>query len=314
LGLTHTSRHTLSTQGTGSLRIGAAFIARYLPGRVVYLSDPTWGNHKNIFTDEKVEWRTYRYYDPATVGLDFAGMIADLEAAADGSIVVLHGCAHNPTGIDPTPAQWAKVADVCLAKKLIPFFDVAYQGFATGDLDADAAAPRLFASRGLEMFVAQSYSKNLGLYSERVGALNVVLASSAQAPAVLSQLKRAARPNYSNPPAQGAKIVSTIVGDAAMFARWKQELKGMAGRIAGVRTKLRAALEARAPGRDWGFVTAQIGMFSFTGLAPAQVENMTNKWHIYMTKDGRISLAGLSSAKVEYVADALVDSFKVPPK
>jgi aspartate aminotransferase len=279
--------------------------------QVVYISDPTWGNHKNIFSDEKVEWKTYRYYDPTTVGLDFAGMVADLQAAPEGSIVILHGCAHNPTGIDPTPAQWGQLAQLCATRRLLPFFDVAYQGFATGDLDADAAAPRLFAAAGLEMLVAQSYSKNLGLYSERVGAINVVLASKDNAAQVLSQLKRCARGNYSNPPGHGARIVATVVGDPLLFGRWKQELQGMAGRITSVRAQLRKALEARDGAKNWGFVTSQIGMFSFTGLSPAQVENMTAKWHIYMTKDGRISLAGLNSASVDRLADAMVDSFKI---
>ncbi|GFZ08312.1 aspartate aminotransferase 5 [Actinidia rufa] len=168
--------------GTGSLRLAAALIERYFPGAKVLISSPTWGNHKNIFNDARVPWSEYRYYDPKTVGLDFDGMISDIKAAPDGSFVLLHGCAHNPTAIDPTPEQWEKIADVIQEKKHIPFFDVAYQGFASGSLDADALSVRLFAARGMELLVAQSYSKNLGLYSERIGAINV-LCSSADAAA-----------------------------------------------------------------------------------------------------------------------------------
>jgi len=294
--------------GTGSLRIGAAFIARFMKGAKVYISNPTWGNHRNIFGDEGVEWVYYRYFDPETVGLDFKGMTADLEAAPEGSLVVLHGCAHNPTGIDPTPEQWGAIADLCKKKNLMPFFDVAYQGFATGDLDKDAFAPRLFVEKGLEIMVAQSYSKNLGLYGERVGALNVVLNEAETAKRVLSQLKRLARAIWSNPPTHGARIAAEVVGDPAMFEQWKGEMAGMAGRIATVRGELQSALEKRLPDRNWGFITQQIGMFSYTGMTPAQVDNMTNKHFVFMTRDGRISLAGLSSSKVDYLADAIVDS------
>jgi aspartate aminotransferase len=295
--------------GTGALRVGAAFVARWMKGAKVAISSPTWGNHMNIFGDEGVEVIRYRYFDPETVGLDFEGMMADLEAAPDGTVVLLHGCAHNPTGVDPTREQWAAIADLCARKRHLPFFDVAYQGFATGDLDTDAYAPRLFVERGLETVVAQSYSKNLGLYGERVGALNFVLADADAAARVLSQLKRIARALWSNPPTHGARIAAEVVGDPAMFEEWKREMAMMAGRIAKVRGELQAALEARAPARDWSFITRQIGMFSYTGMTTAQVDNMTNKHAVFMTRDGRISLAGLSSAKVDYLADAIVDSF-----
>lgn len=296
--------------GTGSLRLGAAFIARWMKGTTVYISNPTWGNHRNIFGDEGVEWKYYRYFDADTVGLDFKGMMEDITAAPDGSIILLHGCAHNPTGIDPTPEQWQQIADLCKAKGHMPFFDVAYQGFATGDLDKDAFAPRLFVKNGLEIMVAQSYSKNLGLYGERVGALNVVLSDANAAKAVLSQLKRLARALWSNPPTHGARIAAEVVGDAGMFEQWKGEMALMAGRIAGVRGELQAALEKRCPDKDWSFITQQIGMFSFTGMTPQQVDNMTNKHAVFMTRDGRISLAGLSSSKVDYLADAMVESIR----
>ncbi|KAH9615552.1 hypothetical protein KSS87_016402 [Heliosperma pusillum] len=299
-----------SLSGTGSLRLAAGLIERYFPGAKVLISSPTWGNHKNIFNDARVPWSEYRYYDPKTVGLDFEGMIADIKAAPEGSFILLHGCAHNPTGIDPTPAQWEKIADVIQEKNHVPFFDVAYQGFASGSLDEDASSVRLFAARGIELLVAQSYSKNLGLYAERIGAINVVCSSPDAATRVKSQLKRLARAMYSNPPIHGARIVANVVGDSEMFGEWKDEMEMMAGRIKSVRQKLYDSIISKdKSGKDWSYILKQIGMFSFTGLNKAQSDNMTDKWHVYMTKDGRISLAGLSSAKCEYLADAIIDSY-----
>eukprot|EP00850_Spirogloea_muscicola_P011761 SM000074S21671 [mRNA] locus=s74:265135:268838:- [translate_table: standard] len=296
--------------GTGSLRIGAAFIQRYLPSAKVFLSSPTWGNHKNIFNDAGVPWGEYRYFDPKTVGLDFEGMLEDIKAAPRGSVFVLHGCAHNPTGVDPTPEQWEKIADTIDANGHLTFFDVAYQGFASGSLDKDAWSVRRFVERGMEVLVAQSYSKNMGLYGERVGAMNVVAATSEVATRVKSQLKRLARPMYSNPPVHGARIVASVVGDPSLFDEWRAEMEEMAGRIKQVRQRLFDQLVAKDMSRkDWSFVLKQIGMFSFTGLNTAQCDNMTKKWHVYMTKDGRISLAGLSANKCEYLADAIIDSF-----
>ncbi|XP_002972976.2 aspartate aminotransferase, chloroplastic [Selaginella moellendorffii] len=296
--------------GTGSLRLGAAFIARYFPGVKVLISSPTWGNHKNILSDAGVPWSEYRYFDPQTVGLDFKGMIEDIKAAPNGSVILLHGCAHNPTGIDPTPEQWEAIADVLEEKGHMPFFDVAYQGFASGSLDDDASSVRKFASRGFEMFVAQSYSKNLGLYAERIGAINVILPTADLAARVKSQLKRLARPMYSNPPVHGARIVANVVGDSVLFDEWRAEMQMMAGRIKGVRQKLYEALLSKdKSGKDWSFILKQIGMFSFTGLTKSQSDNMTDKWHVYMTKDGRISLAGLNLAKCDYLADAIIDSY-----
>lgn len=299
-----------SLSGTGSLRVAAAFINSWLPGRTAYLSNPTWGNHRNIFGDAGVEWKYYRYFDPDTIGLDFDGMMADIRAAPEGSVIVLHGCAHNPTGVDPTKEQWAQIADLCLERGHIPFFDVAYQGFATGSLDEDAWAPRFFVEKGLEIFVSQSYSKNLGLYAERVGAINVVCADKDTANRVLSQLKRVARAMYSNPPVHGARIVAEVVNNEATFDEWRAEMEMMSGRIKSVRQLLHDELVALNPDKDWGFVLRQIGMFSYTGMTPAQVENMTNKWKVFMTKDGRISLAGLSSGKARYLAEAIDDSVR----
>jgi len=299
-----------SLSGTGSLRVGAAFIGRFMPGTKVYLSNPTWGNHKSIFPDAGVEFEMYRYFKPETRGLDFEGMVADIEAAPAGSVILLHGCAHNPTGVDPTKEQWEKIADICEAKGHLPFFDVAYQGFATGDLLQDSFAPRYFADRGFEMFVAQSYSKNLGLYSDRVGAINLVCKDADSKGRSMSQLKKIARALYSNPPVHGARIVAEILGDEKLFDEWYEELKGMAGRIKKVRGELVSELQALGTPGDWSFINDQIGMFSYTGLTEAQVENMTNKHAIFMTFDGRISLAGLSSDKVKYLANAIDDSVR----
>jgi aspartate aminotransferase len=299
-----------SLSGTGSLRVGAAFVAKFMPGAKVFLPSPTWGNHKNIFADAGVEWAEYRYYDATTVGLDLEGMLGDLNAAPEGSVVVLHGCAHNPTGVDPTMDDWTKIADVVERRKLVPFFDVAYQGFASGSLEEDASSVRMFADRGIEFFCAQSYSKNLGLYAERVGAINAVLADADAAKKTLSQLNRIARAMYSNPPVHGARIAATVINDPALFQRWNEEMREMAGRIKTVRGMLYDELVTRNPDKDWSFVTRQIGMFSFTGLNENQVKNMTDKHAVYMTADGRISLAGLSQEKCAYLADAIDDSFR----
>jgi aspartate aminotransferase len=299
-----------SLSGTGSLRIGAAFIAKFLPGTKVFVSNPTWGNHNNIFADAGVTVEKYRYFDPETVGLDFEGMLEDIRAAPEGSVILLHGCAHNPTGIDPTEEQWQKIADLVQEKNHLPFFDIAYQGFATGSLDQDAAAPRLFVDRGIEALFAQSYSKNLGLYAERVGAFTYVGNDKETTTKVLSQCKRIARAIYSNPPVHGARIVAEVVGDEATFNEWRAEMEGMAGRIKTVRQELYDHLTRINPDKDWSFIINQIGMFSFTGLTPAQVENMTNKHQVYMTKDGRISMAGLNSARAEYLAKAIDDSVR----
>lgn len=296
--------------GTGSLAVAAQFIHQFMPGKTVYISNPTWPNHKNIFALAGVSWDTYRYFKPDTIGLDFEGMIEDIEKAPEGSIILLHGCAHNPTGIDPTKDQWANIADVIEKKGHLAFFDVAYQGFASGSLVEDAYAPRYFESRGLEFFVAQSYSKNLGLYGERVGALNVVTKDSETAGKVLSQLKRLARAIWSNPPVHGARIVSEVVSNPDLFKEWEGEMELMSGRIKNVRKVLREKLEALNPDRDWSFITSQIGMFTYTGCTVPQVENMTKKWHVYMTKDGRISLAGLSVAKCDWLAEAIDDSVR----
>eukprot|EP00475_Leptophrys_vorax_P023131 TRINITY_DN31544_c0_g2_i2.p1 TRINITY_DN31544_c0_g2~~TRINITY_DN31544_c0_g2_i2.p1 ORF type:complete len:479 (+),score=28.87 TRINITY_DN31544_c0_g2_i2:201-1439(+) len=292
--------------GTGSLRVAAEFISRHFPlNKTVYLPAPTWGNHNKIFPMGGVPVRPYRYYHQGTRGLDFQGMCADLQAAPDGSVVLLHACAHNPTGVDPTKDQWEAIRRVIRAKRHLPLFDSAYQGFASGSLDEDAHAVRLFAADGGECMIAQSYAKNLGLYGERVGALSMICACPKVAAKVESQLKMVIRPMYSSPPAQGARIVTAILSDKDLFTEWTLELKGMADRIISMRKQLYAALQQRGTPGDWTHILKQIGMFTFTGLSKEQVAFMTREYHIYMTSDGRISMAGLSSRTVPQLADAI---------
>ncbi|KAJ3370648.1 Aspartate aminotransferase, cytoplasmic [Allomyces arbusculus] len=292
--------------GTGAVRLGADFLARFRGTQTkVLLSNPTWANHKAIFNDAGFkDVADYTYYHPATRGLDLEGMLRDLREAPEGSIVVLHACAHNPTGVDPTPAQWNTIADVMIAKKHFAFFDCAYQGFASGDLDRDATAVRYFATR-TELFVAQSFAKNFGLYNERTGALTVVTKSPETAQAVKSQLAKLSRAAISNPPAFGARIVSTVLNDAVLYAEWVENLKTMSGRIQSMRTKLFDALQKLGTPGSWQHILDQIGMFTFTGLNAAQSQAMGTKFHIYMTNNGRISMAGLTSSNVEYFAQSL---------
>ncbi|KAL9265761.1 Aspartate aminotransferase 3, chloroplastic-like protein [Drosera capensis] len=291
--------------GTGSLRVGAEFLARHYHQRTVYIPQPTWGNHPKVFTLAGLLVKYYRYYDPVTRGLNFQGLLEDLGSAPSGAIVLLHACAHNPTGVDPTLQQWDQIRQLIRSKSLLPFFDSAYQGFASGSLDADAESVRMFVSDGGACVVAQSYAKNMGLYGERVGALSIVCGTADVASRVESQLKLVIRPMYSNPPLHGASIVATILRDSTMFHEWTIELKAMADRIISMRQKLFEALRARGTPGDWSHIIKQIGMFTFTGLNSEQVSFMTKEFHIYMTSDGRISMAGLSSKTVPHLADAI---------
>ena len=285
--------------GTGALHTGARFLAKFYPGAqngavAVYLSDPTWANHEQIFDNVGLPTTRYPYYQPATRGLDFEGFTAALGSAPAGSIVVLHACAHNPTGVDPTREQWARLAEVVRDRGLFPFFDCAYQGFASGSLDDDAWAVRHFVSMGLELCIAQSFSKNLGLYCERAGAFHFVSPPGAGAAGatvrVGSQLAIVQRSEISNPPAYGARIANIVLNDATLFAEWTRNLQTMAGRIIAMRRALTGRLtELGTPG-DWSHVVKQIGMFSFTGLTEAQVLQLRRDAHIYMTKNGRISM------------------------
>ncbi|XVE98156.1 hypothetical protein REPUB_Repub03eG0081200 [Reevesia pubescens] len=291
--------------GTGSLRVGAEFLAKHYHERTIYIPLPSWGNHLKVFTTAGLSVKTYRYYDPTTRGLNFQGLLEDLGAAPSGAIVLLHACAHNPTGVDPTVEHWEQIRQLIRSKRLLPFFDSAYQGFASGSLDADAQPVRMFVADGGECFIAQSYAKNMGLYGERVGALSIVCKAADVASRVESQLKLVIRPMYSNPPIHGASIAATILKNSDMYNEWKIELKAMADRIISMRKQLFDALSARGTPGDWSHIIKQIGMFTFTGLNSGQVAFMTKEYHIYMTSDGRISMAGLSSRTVPHLADAI---------
>lgn len=306
-----TSVQTIS--GTGAVHLAALFLARFYKGDganpTVYLSNPTWANHNQIFTNVGLPIATYPYFDRTTRGLDFEGMKAALTAAPDRSIVLLHACAHNPTGVDPTADQWRELATLLRAKRHFPFFDCAYQGFASGDLDRDASAIRLFADAGFELVVAQSFAKNFGLYGERAGCLHFVAAPGPAAgdvtSRVASQLAILQRSEISNPPIYGARVASTVLNDAALFAEWQDNLQTMSGRIIAMRTALRSRLEALGTPGEWNHITDQIGMFSFTGLSEARVARLREEFHVYMTKNGRISMAGLNTGNVEYFAKAV---------
>jgi aspartate aminotransferase len=298
---------TQTISGTGALRIGGAFMARHYPGaKIIYLPNPTWGNHIPLFKDSGLEVRQYRYFDKKTVGLDFAGLKEDLKNAPEGAIVLLHACAHNPTGVDPTQSQWTELSELIAEKKLFPFFDMAYQGFASGSTTRDAFAVRHFVSQGQQIALCQSFAKNMGLYGERVGAFSLTTANEEEKKRVESQLKIIVRPMYSNPPLHGAHIASTILSDPELYKEWEGEVKGMADRIINMRERLYQLLtnDLQTPG-EWGHIKSQIGMFSFTGLNTAQCKVLAEKAHIYMTMDGRISMAGLNGGNVEYFAQGV---------
>lgn len=291
--------------GTGACSLAGSFFKKFVPGLdTIYVPDPTWGNHHNIFRTVGLPTTLYPYYDGAN-GFDYDGMIRAIEEAPEGSVFLLHACAHNPTGIDPTMEQWAGISKAIAAKKHTPFFDCAYQGFASGNADTDAAALRLFVDDGHTLMLAQSYAKNFGLYGERIGALSMVCQSADEADKVLSQLKILIRAAYSNPPIHGAHIVKTILSDEALEKQWYGECKGMADRIIRMRQLLVDNLKAAGSTADWSHVTSQIGMFAYSGLSKEQVEKLRYEHSIYMTADGRISMAGVTSSNVEYIAKAM---------
>jgi len=292
--------------GTGALTLGAHLLRRALPGAPVYVSDPTWENHGKVLADAGAgEVRVHRYWDAGSRGLDLAGFLADIAAAPRGSVFLLHACAHNPTGVDPSREQWAAIADALAAGGHVPWFDSAYQGFASGDPDEDAWAVRYFLARGFEMLVCQSFAKNFGLYCERVGALHVVAADAPSAAAALSQVESIVRPMYSNPPAHGARVVAAVLRSPELRASWLAELAAAMARVSRMRALLRAALEARGTPGGWAHVTEQRGMFSYTGLTPEQADRMVDDFHVYMLRSGRVNMAGLSEATVAACADAI---------
>jgi aspartate aminotransferase len=292
--------------GTGSLRIGGAFLNAFFPGpKDVYLPTPSWGNHTPIFKHSGLNVKAYRYYQPSTCGFDFQGALEDINKIPEKSIILLHACAHNPTGVDPKPEQWAELSALIKKRNLYPFFDMAYQGFASGDVDKDAFAVRLFIKEGHQIALAQSFAKNMGLYGERAGAFSLLCSSKEEADRTMSQLKILIRPMYSNPPIHGARLVAEILGDAALKREWLGDVKEMADRIISVRSTLRANLKKLGSARNWEHITDQIGMFCFTGMNQQQCERLSKEFSIYLTKDGRISMAGVTSKNVEYLAQAI---------
>ncbi|MCO5577476.1 hypothetical protein L7F22_031309 [Adiantum nelumboides] len=291
--------------GTGAVRLFADFIKRFRPESEAYLPVPTWSNHHNIFRDANVNQHTYRYYLASTRGLDFEGLKEDLKKAPNKSVILLHACAHNPTGVDPTPEQWKELSKLFKEKEHFPLFDMAYQGFATGDTQRDNQAIRIFLEDGHQLACAQSFAKSMGLYGQRIGCLSVICDDAAQATAVKSQLEYIARPMYSSPPLHGALLVTTILSDPELKNLWYKEVKDMADRIIGMRTALRKNLEDLGSKQSWEHITNQIGMFCYSGLSPEQVDRMTQEFHIYMTRNGRISMAGVTSGNVKYLANAI---------
>lgn len=296
---------TQAVGGTGALKIGADFLKQLLPNAVVAISDPSWENHRALFETAGFPVQNYRYYDAATHDVNRVGLLEDLNALPNGSIVVLHACCHNPTGVDLSPADWKNVLEAVKAKGHVPFLDMAYQGFGDG-IDEDAAAVRLFAESDLTFFVSSSFSKSFSLYGERVGALSIVSESKEESARVLSQVKRVIRTNYSNPPTHGASIVAAVLNSPELRAKWEEELAEMRLRIRGMRTQMVDLLAKNAPQRDFSFVGRQRGMFSYSGLTVEQVTRLGNEFGIYALDTGRICVAALNQNNIDVVTKAIV--------
>jgi aromatic-amino-acid transaminase len=290
--------------GTGGLKVGADFLKRVNPAAKVLISDPSWENHRALFESAGFPVENYPYYDAAKRGVNFDSMVTALNAAAQGTIVVLHACCHNPTGYDITPAQWKQVVDVVKARGLVPFLDMAYQGFGEG-IAEDGAVIQQFVDAGLDFFVSTSFSKSFSLYGERVGALSVACASKEEADRVLSQLKRVIRTNYSNPPTHGAQVVATVLTTPALRQMWEDELAGMRVRIKEMRVALQAKLQAAGVKQDMSFITQQKGMFSYSGLNKDQMQRLRSEFGIYGVDSGRICVAALNSKNIDAVVAAI---------
>ena len=309
-GATHeavTAKRVATIQSVGSsggLKVGADFIARYFPGSNVWVSDPTWDNHRSMFEGSGMTVATYPYYDAATGGVKFPEMLAALRALPAKSVVLLHACCHNPTGVDLTPAQWDALIPVLKAGELIPFLDLAYQGFGDA-IEADAFAVRALASAGVSFFIANSFSKTMSLYGERGGALSVVCPDARQAECVLGQLKFTVRRSYSTPPTFGGQIVAAVLTEPDLRASWERELGAMRERILAMRKRLHALLIAGLPGRNFDYFLTQRGMFSYTGMTTAQVDRLREEHAVYMLRSGRICVAGLNSSNVEAAGAAM---------
>jgi aromatic-amino-acid transaminase len=293
-----------SVGSSGSLRVGADFIHRYFPDSAVWVSDPTWDNHRAMFEGAGLAVHTYPYYDPATGGVRFDAMLDALRTIPKRSVVLLHACCHNPTGVDLTHGQWQALIPLLRERELLPYLDLAYQGYGEG-IAADAWAPRALADAGLSFFIANSFSKSMSLYGERCGALSVCCANADEAERVLGQLKFTVRRNYSSPPIFGGQIVARVLGDPVLRALWEGEVGAMRERIAAMRKALHGVLSSKLPGRDLGYFLTQRGMFSYTGLSAAQVDRLREEFAVYLIRSGRMCVAGLSSGNVEATAVAM---------
>jgi aromatic-amino-acid transaminase len=295
---------TQAVGGTGALKTGADFLKRLLPGAVVAISDPSWENHRALFESAGFPVQNYRYYDAASHGINRAGMLEDLKNLPARSVVVLHACCHNPTGVDLSLDDWKAVLDVLREREHVPFLDIAYQGFGDG-IEQDAFAVRLFAESGLQFFVSSSFSKSFSLYGERVGALSIVTGNKEEAGRVLSQVKRVIRTNYSNPPTHGATVVASVLNSPELRALWEEELAGMRERIRGMRLSMVEQLAALTSKRDFGFVAQQRGMFSYSGLTAEQVERLKTEFGIYAVSTGRICVAALNQRNLPAITQAI---------
>ncbi len=293
-----------SVGSSGGLKVGADFIATQLKGSQVWVSDPTWDNHRSMFEGAGLQVNTYPYYNAATGGLKFDAMLATLRTLPARSVVLLHACCHNPTGVDLSAAQWAQLIPVLRERELLPYLDLAYQGFGDG-IAEDAHAVRALADAGITFFIANSFSKSMSVYGERCGALSVVCPDAKQASNVLGQMKFTVRRNYSSPPIHGGQIVATVLTDPALRQSWELELGAMRERILAMRLRLHDALIAKLPGRDFGYLLAQRGMFSYTGLTAAQVDALRETHGVYMVRSGRVCVAGLNESNVDATAAAM---------
>lgn len=291
--------------GTGALRVAADFLAKNTSAKRVWVSNPSWPNHKSVFNSAGLEVKEYAYYDAENHSLDFDGLVASLQAAEAGDVVLFHGCCHNPTGIDPSAEQWQTLAEMSLAKGWLPLFDFAYQGFARG-LEDDAEGLRIFAAGHKELLVASSYSKNFGLYNERVGAFTLVAADADTADRSFSQVKSVIRANYSNPPAHGASIVATILSNDALRTMWEQELTDMRQRIHRMRQLFVNTLQEKGANRDFSFIINQNGMFSFSGLTKEQVLRLREEFGVYAVASGRVNVAGMTPDNMAPLCEAIV--------
>ena len=295
--------------GTGGLKVGADFLRRAAPKAEVWVSDPSWENHRALFEDAGFKVHSYPYYDAATHGVKFDAMLATLGEIPSGSIVVLHACCHNPTGVDLTAEQWTPVIKLVKERNLVPFLDIAYQGFGAG-IDADGVAVRRFAEAGVPVLVSNSFSKSFSLYGERVGALSVVTQSAEEAARVLSQIKRLVRTNYSNPPSHGGHVIAKVLITAELRALWETELAQMRDRIKKMRVLLVEKIHSRVPGADFSFILRQNGMFSYSGLTKAQVVRMREEFGVYAIESGRICCAALNTGNIDYSADVIAKVIK----